>query len=150
MDWLKIILSAVAGAAATFFHQYGLIISIVVISIVIDCITGLVKAKISTEGWNSKKATKGFWKKFALLVALSFGMLLDFFIPTALTQIGITIPFHLPFTLIIGCYIALNECISICENLYIINPEIMPNWIINLLKIAKEDIDKKEEKINKE
>ncbi len=142
MDWIKILLSAVAGAIATFFHQYGLIISIVIISIAIDCITGLVKAKVSTEGWDSKKATKGFWKKIALLVALAFGMLLDFFIPTALTEIGVEIPFHLPFTLIIGCYIALNECISICENLYIINPEIMPKWIVSLLKIAKDDIEK--------
>lgn len=142
MDWIKVLLSAVAGAAATFCHQYGLIISAVVISIVIDCITGLVKSKVSAEGWDSKKATKGFWKKIALLVALAFGMLLDFFIPTMLAEIGVEIPFHLPFALIIGCYIVINECISICENLYVINPEVMPKWIINLLKIAKEDIEK--------
>ncbi len=146
MDWIKILLSSIAGAVATFFSQYGLIIAVVTIAIVIDCVTGLVKAKVIAEGWDSKKATKGFWKKVALLVALVFGMLLDFFIPTALSQIGVTIPFNLPFALVLGCYIVLNECISICENLYKINPEIMPKWIVNLLKIAKKDIDSKDEK----
>lgn len=141
MDWIKILLSSIIGAVATFFSQYGLIISAVVIAIVIDCVTGLVKSKISGEGWDSKKATNGFWKKVALLVALAFGMLLDFFIPTALLQIGVNIPFNLPFALVVGCYIVLNECISICENLYKINPEIMPKWIVNLLKIAKKDIE---------
>ena len=119
---MKILLSSVIGAVATFFSQYGLIITVVTIAIVIDCVTGLVKAKATAEGWDSKKATKGFWKKVALLVALAFGMLLDFFIPTALSQIGVTIPFNLPFALVVGCYIVLNECISICENLYKINP----------------------------
>ncbi len=144
MDWLKIILSSIIGAVATFFSQYGLIILFVTIAIIIDCITGLVKAKATLEGWSSKKATNGFWKKVALLVALAFGMLLDFFIPTALSQIGVTIPFNLPFALVLGCYIVLNECISICENLYEINPEIMPKWIANLLKVAKKDIDKQD------
>ncbi len=145
MDWFKIIVSAVAGAIATFFNQYGIIIAVVLIAIIIDCVTGLVKAKVSEDGWDGKKAHKGFWKKVALLVALAFGMFLDFFIPTALTQIGVTIPFKLPFALIVGCYIALNECISICENLYIINPTIIPKWIVSLLKVAKKDIDNKTE-----
>lgn len=144
MDWIKILCSAVLGAVATFFDQYGIIIAVVVLAIVIDCITGLIKAKSSDEGWDSKKASKGFWKKIALLVALSFGMFLDFFIPSALTPMGVTIPFNLPFALVVGCYIALNECISICENLYTINPSAMPNWIVKLLKVAKSDIENKE------
>lgn len=144
MDWIKLAFSAVLGALATFFNQYGLIISVVIIAIAIDCVTGLIKAKTAESGWDSQKATKGFWKKIALLIALAFGMLLDLFIPTALDAIGVTIPFNLPFALVIGCYIVLNECISICENLYIINPDIMPKWIVSLLKIAKKDIDNKE------
>ena len=143
MDWIKIIFSTILGAIATFFEQYGLILAVVIIAIVIDCVTGLVKSKVSGEGWDSKKANKGFWKKIALLVALSFGMFLDLFLPTVLSKIGVTIPFNLPFALIIGCYIVLNECISICENLYIINPDIIPNWIVKLLKIAKKDIENK-------
>ena len=152
MDRMKIIISALAGAAATFFSQYGIIIGAVLGAVAIDCITGLVKAKATQQGWDSKKANKGFWKKIALLVALAFGMLLDLLSPTILSQIGVTIPFNLPFALIIGCYITLNECISICENLYTINPGIMPKWIVKLLKVAKKDIDDSvntDQKINK-
>ena len=46
-----------------------------------------------------------------------------------------------PFGLIIGSYIVLNECISICENLYECNPDIIPKWIANLLKNAKGKIN---------
>lgn len=144
MDWFKWLVSFVLGALATFFNQYGVIITVVFVSIVIDCVTGLIKAKVTDEGWDSKKANKGFWKKVALLAALAFGMLLDFFIPGALSSIGVTIPFKLPFALVIGCYITINECISICENLYLINPASVPQWVLKLLKIAKEDMDKKE------
>lgn len=144
MDILKWLSSLTLGALATFFNQYGVIITVVILSVIIDCATGLIKAKVTDEGWDSKKANKGFWKKVALLAALMFGMLLDFFIPGALASIGIVIPFRLPFALVIGCYISINESISICENLYLINPVSMPRWIVKLLKVAKEDIDKNE------
>lgn len=143
MDWIKWIISAVTGAVATFFHQYGVIIGAVLIVIAIDCVTGLIKAKANDEGWDSKKASKGFWKKIALIVALAFGMSLDFFVPMVLLKIGVTIPYDLPFALVIGSYIVLNECISICENMYLINPDIIPQWIVKILKVAKDNINNK-------
>ena len=111
-NWFKWLLSVVCGAIATFYEQYGLLIVFVCLAIVFDCVTGLFKAKTIGEGLSSAKGWKGFWKKIAL-----------------------------PFALIICCYIVLNECISIAENLYLINPDIMPKWIANLLKVAKDKIE---------
>lgn len=142
--WIKIAVSAVLGIVATFFEQYGILIATVIVAIVIDFATGLVKAKFN-GGWSSRTASKGFWKKIALLVALAFGIFLDFFVPSVLGNVGIIIPFKLPFALVISCYIVINECISIAENLYIINPDTMPNWIVKLLKIAKKEIEEKVE-----
>lgn len=115
-----------------------------VIGIVFDFVTGLVKSKITGVPWSSKKGFVGFWKKISLLAALFFGVFLDYFIPLSLEKIvSVEVPFALPFGLIIGTYIVLNECISICENLYECNPDIIPKWIANLLKNAKGKIEDK-------
>lgn len=138
---LKYILSVLGGLLATATKQYGLILLFVIIGIFMDCITGLIKSKITGKGWSSKVGFVGFWKKVSLLVALFFGIFLDYFIPTTVEKIvTVELPFALPFGLIIGAYIVLNECISICENLYECNPDIVPKWIVGLLRNAKEKI----------
>lgn len=140
-DKAKYILSVIGGLLATATKQYGLILLFVIIGIFMDCITGLIKSKITGKGWSSKVGFVGFWKKVSLLVALFFGIFLDYFIPATLEKIvTVELPFALPFGLIIGAYIVLNECISICENLYTCNPDIVPKWIVGLLRNAKEKI----------
>ena len=138
---IKYILSVLGGLLATATKQYGLILLFVVIGIFMDWITGLVKSKITGVAWSSKVGFVGFWKKVSLLAALFFGIFLDYFIPTTLEKIvTVELPFALPFGLIIGAYIVLNECISICENLYACNPDIVPKWIVGLLRNAKDKI----------
>lgn len=145
MEKIKIILSVVFGALAAFCKQYYLIIALVAVVIVLDFLTGVVKAKLISEGWDSEKGTKGFFKKIAFLLSLFFGIFLDWAIPIAFKSgLNITIPFTTPFSLVIGFYIIFNESISICENLYKCNEKAVPKWIVNLLKIASEKLDKGE------
>ena len=141
MTKMKWILSIIGGFFAAFFKQYGILILLVSAAIVLDLITGLIKTKVSdSEVWSSSKCQKGLYKKFALLVCMFFGFFLDWFIPYALLYVNVVIPFTMPFSMIICFYIVLNESISICENLYAANPEIMPKWIANLLTNVKEKI----------
>ena len=142
IGYLKLLGAFLLGMIASFCKQYGLVIALVLVLIVMDCVTGLVKSKITGEKWDSKKGTKGFWKKMALLCALFFGVALDAVIPFVL-QLGlnVSLPFNAPFGLIVGAYIILNESISICENLYAANPAIIPGWMVRLLKIAGNAID---------
>lgn len=137
MKWL---ISVVLGLIATFIHQYGIMIIMVCVAIMFDCVTGLIKAKIE-EDLSSEAGTKGFFKKTALLVCLFFGFFLDYIIPYMCESISIKIPYNMPFGLIICFYIVLNECISICENLYVCNPGIMPKWVVKILLSAKQQID---------
>ena len=137
----KEVASALLGIIATFCQLYGVILGLVCMAIVFDTITGICAAKAKGIKVNSQKANQGFWKKIGLILALFFGMFLDLFIPTALTVINIKLPFNMPFGLIFGCYIVFNESISICENLYKINPSILPTWIKNLLKGGIKKID---------
>lgn len=131
---VKKVLSFITGLVATFFKLYGAIIGLVCLAIVFDIVTGVIGAKATGTKVTSKKANQGFWKKVGLLLALFFGMFLDFFIPTALAVVELSIPFSLPFGLIFGCYIVFNEGISICENLDKINPQILPAWVKKLLQ----------------
>ena len=142
-NWIKWLISVICGFVATFFQQYGLFILLVGIAIILDCITGLIKAKAIGEGLSSAKGWKGFWKKIALLVGLAFGIFLDYAVPLLFVRAGISFGINLPFALIICCYIVINECISIAENLYLINPATVPKWVSKLLKVAKDDLDSK-------
>lgn len=146
----KWLISIICGTVATFFQQYGLFIVFVSLAIVFDCITGLIKAKTIGEGLTSQKGWKGFWKKISLLVGLFFGIFLDYAAPLLFARAGLTLGVDLPFALIICAYIVLNESISVCENLYLINPNIMPKWIIKLLKGSKSRLDEEKGKKEKE
>ncbi len=140
MRW-KHVLSIIGGFLAALAHEYSLILTCVIIAIIFDVVTGLIKSRVKEKPWSSKRGMIGFWKKIALLVALFFGMFLDFFIPVALTAVNAELPFNSPFGLIIGVYITLNESISICENLYVINPMTLPKWIMTLMRKTSEKID---------
>lgn len=142
MEKMKWFLSLIGGAISVFSKQYATILIFVAIVVVMDFITGLIKAKATGEAISSRKGTIGFYKKIALFVGLFFGFFLDYFIPYALASINISLPIEgALFGMIIGCYIVINESISICENLYICNPDILPKWIVKLLTSAKDQIN---------
>lgn len=140
MEKIKWLISVALGMVATFCDKYAVMIVLVLFAMCFDVVTGLIKAKI-TGTVSSQEGTKGFLKKFALLVCLFFGFFLDYAIPYMVDSVGIEIPFNTPFGLIISCYLILNESISVCENLYACDPNIMPKWIVNILQNAKEKID---------
>ena len=141
MEKVKWLMSIIMGFTTAFFQQYGVLIALVAVAIVFDLVTGLIKVKVSdTDVFCSEKCRKGFFKKVALLVAMCFGFFLDWFIPYALMNVNVTLPFSMPFSMIISFYIVLNESISICENLYAANPDIMPKWIVSLLTNVKDKL----------
>lgn len=142
MEKIKWLLSFIMGLLATFAQQYGVMIMLVAAAIVFDLVTALIKVKASdTDVWSSEKCRKGMFKKLALLVGMAFGFFLDWFIPYVLLYINVVLPFSMPFSMIICFYIVLNESISVCENLYATNPEIMPKWIVNLLTNIKDKLE---------
>ena len=138
----KLSISAISGVVAAFLGQYGLFLVLVAVAVVLDVITGIVKAMATGEGLNSAKARRGFWQKIALFVALIFGIFLDFSAKYVIIKTGINLPIDMPFALIVSAYIIINESISICENLYLTNPDAFPPQIGKWLKVAKDKIEK--------
>ncbi|MEE3451204.1 MAG: phage holin family protein [Acutalibacteraceae bacterium] len=147
-NFTKWLLSVITGALAAFFGQYGLFIVLVAVAVVLDVVTGLIKAKATGEGLSSEKANKGFWKKISLFVGLLFGIFLDYAAAAVLIHAGVNMKIDMPFALIICAYIILNESISIGENLIAIDPGNMPPWVVKLLRGSKGKIEKEQE--NKE
>ena len=144
MEKQKVLLSIILGAISAFAKQYALIITFVLVAVIFDTITGLIGSKAMGEKITSERGRKGFYKKIMLFLALCFGFFLDFFIPFVIKGIGVTLPVSTAiFGMIIGCYIVMNECISICENIFKANPSILPKWIVKMLTSAKEQIDRR-------
>lgn len=135
-EFLKSLIGVAMGILATFFKQYGLLFVLVSAAVVLDFITGIIKAKATGEGLDSKVARRGFWKKMSLFAALAFGVFLDLAAESLLINVGITIEHDTPFALVVSSYIVVNECISVAENLYLINPESLPEWVIKALRVA--------------
>jgi toxin secretion/phage lysis holin len=149
---IKWSLSAIVGLILSFFNKYGVLIIFVSGAVLLDILTGLIKGKLRQE-INSRAAYIGFWKKIALFAGLGFGLFLDAVVQYALLSYGgQSLPSFLlqniPFAHIIGIYIILNESISIVENLHVCGVKI-PSFIVNMLRISKEDIDKGNEPKNK-
>jgi toxin secretion/phage lysis holin len=138
---IKIEASLLTGLAASFWSLYGAIFICVCVAIIMDFVSGIVAALASGEKISSGVGYRGFWKKVALLLALSFGIFLDAFIPIMLGVITFEIPFTMPIGTIVGCYIVINEAISIIENINQAAPSSLPKWIKKMLEGAGKTID---------
>lgn len=137
----KMSASLISGMVASFWGVYGPVIICVIVAICMDVLSGLVAAMASGEKISSKVGFTGFWKKMALLLALSFGIFMDTFVPILLGTISLELPFTMPIGTIVGCYIVINEAISIIENINKAAPTALPKWIKKLLEGAGKTID---------
>lgn len=149
MDKTKIvIISIIMGFFSGLTQKYGVLAVLVSISILMDVITGLLKAKV-TQQLSSEAGTKGFWKKVSLLAGFVFGIFLDYLelylIENGAKELNLSVPFSVPIGLIVGVYIILNESISICENLYQSGCK-MPEFLIKALQVSHDNIDSGQKK----
>jgi toxin secretion/phage lysis holin len=137
----KILTSVVSGLIASFWSLSGAIFICVLVAIIFDFVTGMVAALATGEKISSEVGYKGFWKKIALILALAFGIFLDVFIPIMLGIVELKLPFSMPIGTIIGCYIVINEAISIIENINQAAPTALPQWIKKILEGAGKTIN---------
>ncbi|MBQ7500300.1 MAG: phage holin family protein [Clostridia bacterium] len=138
-DKIKLALLSALGAVAVFFEAYSSMLIAVTAAVALDVVTGLIKAKVAGNV-SSHTMRKGLLRKIGLFLALGFGVFLDWFIPE-LGIVKVAPSFKEPFALMICAYIVVNEGISICENLYAIDPKTVPRFIARWLKIAGDSLD---------
>lgn len=130
----KLLMVGVCGALATLVENYGVILLFCCIFILIDLVTGLAKAKIHGKV-KSSVGYRGFWRKTALIAALVFGICLDCLI-WYITESNISPPIGR----ILGLYIAINESISICDNLLDCSVQ-LPKFILPALAATQRNLN---------
>lgn len=139
-ECIKTFLAAFGSNLTDLTGNYS-ILSLCCAFILIDLTTGLAKAKIQGK-INSDTGYQGFWRKTAMLTALVFGICLDALIDYVGTLGIISISLDSPVGRLLALYIAINECISILENLVACGVK-MPKFISAALEAVQEDLDQK-------
>lgn len=130
--------AALCGALTARTENYGTICSICCALILLDLLTGLAKAKIQGR-LSSDTGYKGFWRKTALLAALAFGICLDLLVEYAA---GLGAEFPALIGRLLAFYIAVNECISITENLSACGVQ-LPGFLAAALRNARDKLDQR-------
>ena len=136
---VKFLLSGFLSSLAALSENYGVILLLCCAFILIDLATGLAKAKIQGKV-NSDTGYKGFWRKVAMLTALVFGICLDVLVDYVGGLGIVSITIASPIGRILALYIAINECISICENLIACGVK-MPKFLSSALAAAKDGLE---------
>lgn len=129
--WLtKLLVAMVLTINDWFFHPRHDVVLIVFIFILLDTVTGLLKAHR-----NHVVSSSGFFR-FALkltvyLILLAVGALLDKIIPG--TEIVSALS-------IFGVFLSLTECLSVCENVSALGYSV-PTKLVSGLKLAKKNLE---------
>ena len=137
---MKLLLAGICGSLAALSENYGVILLLCCAFILIDLATGLAKAKIQGR-LSSDTGYKGFWRKAALLAALAFGICLDLLVEYAAAA-GLGAEFPALIGRLLAFYIAVNECISITENLSACGAR-LPGFLAAALGSARDKLDQR-------
>lgn len=125
---------AIAGvmtALAAYFRQIGAAIAILGGVMVLDYITGLIKAYLR-HGISSRKGFEGIVKKGSYLIVVASGAICDWVLGWASGEMGVELGFPFLAALLITIWLIVNELISILENLSAIGVP-MPGFLMKLV-----------------
>ena len=113
--------------------MYGLHMILVALGFnLLDIITGVLGA-VKNKNMQSSKLRDGIFKKVGYILIY----FLAWFIDTQGNSIGFDIGLDLLPVVVV--YIVYTEIISFCENISVINPDLLPEKLLNLLHIKQED-----------
>ncbi len=102
-----------------------MIYAIVFAFILLDFVTGLIKA-FATSSFSSTKMREGLFHKSGLILVILLGVLVDY--AQGYLELGLT----LPVAGSVCTYISLMETGSILENVCEINPQLLPTQLRQL------------------
>lgn len=138
---LKAIFVAAAGALWAYFSELIVPLAALTVVVVIDYLTGMGKAWVKGE-LCSKIGLKGAAKKVGYYVMVAVAMEIDFFIRYELTELGIAYEIDFMLSAMLIVWLAINECISILENLDAIGVPV-PSWLMAVIKKLKTKTEEK-------
>lgn len=127
IDYLKLVATVIGGIIGLLFQTTIPFLTVLLILVTIDYITGIIKAVLYKEV-SSATGFKGLFKKFMILIIVTLGALIDTYV---VKTSGVLTAACCTF------YIA-NEAISIIENSTAIGVPI-PKKLTDILEQLKEE-----------
>lgn len=140
-NFLQILFATVAGAIVAYLNVLLVPLVVLVIVMLIDYGTGMAQAYVS-HSLNSRIGVAGIIKKIGYIVAVAVGIVADYLISSALTQVGIDIKINYCIGMIVTIWFIINELISVLENLAKIGIP-LPNFLVSIVKRLKVVVENK-------
>lgn len=139
------VLAAALGVASSYLVQLIVPLIVLVIAMLADYGTGMVKA------WNagtlcSRTGIRGILKKVGYLVIVAVAMGADYLLRYGLDQVGVHINTEFLIAAIVIVWLIINELISILENVAAIGAPV-PEFLLKLIRKLKTATEKQAETV---
>ena len=139
---IKASIAMLLTAFTLYFRNIAVPMTILLILMVLDYLTGMTNAWIRRE-LSSKRGIEGIVKKVSYLVVIVIGMVADYLIISLGSTLGLAVPEGLTFVgLLVTVWLILNEAISILENLQKIGTP-LPQFLVKLIERLKDQTEGK-------
>lgn len=137
---LKVTVAAVSAAALSYFGMLAVPVLVLLIAMVIDYVTGMIKAYMQAQ-LCPKTGVKGILKKLCYMAMVAVGAVVDYLLQSAFVQAGIDLHIEMFCGLLVAIWLIINELISILENLAVIGVPGFPtlNKLLQRLKTVVEN-----------
>ena len=140
---LKSVTAVVGAGVAAYCGQLAAPVLVLLCMIVIDYVTGMVKAYMTAQ-LSSRIGVKGILKKLCYMAMVAVGAAVDYLLHGALKQAGIDLHIELFCGLLVTVWLIINELISVLENLASIGVPGFPR-LNRLLSRLKSTVNEKED-----
>lgn len=140
-NFLQILFATVTGAIVAYLNVLLVPFLVLIIVMIIDYVTGMAQAYVS-HTLNSRIGVVGIIKKISYITAVTVGIVADYLISSALTQVGIDIKINYCIGMIVTIWFIINELISVLENLAEIGIP-LPNFLVSIVKRLKVVVENK-------
>jgi toxin secretion/phage lysis holin len=141
MDVFKATVAAAIGALVAYGVQLFIPCIVLVVVMLLDYITGMVKAWEAGE-LSSKVGIKGILKKLGYLVIVSVAGVVDWCVRYGVESAGMEWKFEFLFASIVLLWLVINELISILENVSAIGVPV-PAFLTKIIGKLKTNTENK-------
>jgi toxin secretion/phage lysis holin len=115
---------------------------LLVISNIIDYVTGLAASPYRKEEVSSYKSFRGIAKKICMWLLVGVGVMIDKLLIYSGNVVGLTMPFNFLIGCIVAIWLICNEIISILENMVDIGVKIPP-FLSPIVKNIRKQVEDK-------
>lgn len=144
MEKGKALFTVIVAALTSLCGALAIPVLILVLSGVIDYITGIAASEYRGQEISSYKGLKGIKKKIFMWLLVVVSAIVDWLILYSGNLIGLKIPFSFTVACIVAIWLIINEVISILENIKDIGVP-LPAFLEKLVQNIKSQIEEKTE-----